>query len=389
MAKLFFEIVFWGSVAWIGFAYAGYPLFTLVSSWFVRRPSQRRSIVPTVSLLITAYNEERDILEKLGNSVSLDYPAGKLQIVVASDGSTDRTDELVRAFAARSDVPVVLHRVEGRVGKTATQNSAVEVCTGDIVVFSDAASMYEADAVRALVRRYADPAVGAVSGRCEYVVQRGAEIGLGAKLFWQLENFIKRRQSGMGTLTGATGCIYSVRRSLYVPLPREVVSDLVEPLMVLRQGYRVVFEPAAVAWEQTAGRPNEELKMRIRVIVGGMFGLGWALRRMDPRRHTLAWAQLVSHKVSRWLVPVFALTSLAASVALVGEGAVYGVALGLQVAFYAAAGLGWVAGRLGIRVRPLYLPLWVLLTNWASLVSLARVARGGTDRVIVWEPARG
>ena len=388
MARMIGEIVFWASAAWIAFACAGYPVLTVVASWLVRRPSKRAPIVPTVTLLITAYNEEQDIARKLENSVRLDYPRDRLQIVVASDGSTDATDEKVRAFAAQSPVPVLLHRVEGRVGKTATQNSAVDVCTGDIVVFSDAASMYERGAIRSLVERYADSAVGAVSGQCRYVVPRGAEIGVGARLFCQFETFIKRRQSAMGTLTGATGCIYSVRRSLYVPLPREIVSDLVEPLMVLRQGYRVVFEPDAIAFEETAGRPKQELQMRIRVIVRGMFGLGWALRRLSPREHTLAWAQLISHKVSRWLVPVAALTMLAASLGLAVQAGPYRWALGLQAAFYVAGALGWLAGRLGVRFRAVYLPLWVLVSSWASLVSLWRVARGGNEHVIVWKPER-
>lgn len=381
------EMVFWFAVGWIVYAYAGYPVVSLLASWFVKKPAAPRPIEPTVSLLIAAYNEEQDIEEKLENSVRLDYPRELLQIVVASDGSTDRTDDIVRAFAARSPVQVVLHRVEGRVGKTGAQNSAVEVCTGEIVVFSDAASMYEPGAVRALVGHYASPEVGAVSGRYEYEVKRETEVGLGTRLFWKLENFIKTRQSRLGTLTGASGCIYSLRRALYVPLPNHVVSDLVEPLMVLRQGYRIAFEPAALAWEETAGGSKDELRMRIRVIVGGMFGLAWALSRIDPRRHAFAWVQLLSHKVTRWLVPVFAIVAFVASAALAWSSTLHAVALAAQVAFLAMAALGWVFERMGVRMRPLAVPLWLCLTNWASLVSIGRVLRGAN--IVVWQPVRG
>lgn len=393
MAKTLFEILFWLSVAWIAFAWIGYPLFTIAASAVVRRrvgasaPVVDSPLEPTVSLLIAAYNEERDIVAKLDNCLTLDYPRAKLEIVVASDGSTDRTDELVQRFAETSAVPVRLHRVEGRVGKTETQNRAVRVCQGDVIVFSDAASLYERGALRALVAPFADPQVGAVSGRCEYVVQREAPVGLGARIFWALENLVKSRQSRMGTLTGATGCIYSVRRDVYAPLPREIVSDLVEPIMVLRQGYRVVFAPDAIAWEETAGRSRQEFRMRVRVVVGGVWGLGWALRRLDPRRHALAWAQLVAHKVTRWLVPLFALTALVASAVLAPVSAVYLAALALQVGFYLAAVAGALAERAGLRGKGiLYFPLWLCLTNAASLVAMVRVAQ--RRNIVVWSPVR-
>src|SRR6185369_10110509 len=183
---------------------------------------------------------ERHIRLKLENTLALDYPPTKLQIMVASDGSTDQTDAIVRSF---SHVGVRLLRVEGRVGKTETQNQAFRRASGAIVIFSDAATLYSKDVIRKLVRNYVDPDVGAVSGRYEYVNPNGSSIGLCSILSWRYENWLKIGLSRLGTLTGCCGCIYSIRKELYRPLPRDISEDLVQALSVIAQGRRVLFEP--------------------------------------------------------------------------------------------------------------------------------------------------
>lgn len=232
------ELIFWGAVCCIAFAYAGYSLSILLIAVFVRRPLRRAPIEPNVTFLITAYNEERNLAAKIEQTLSLDYPREKLEIIVASDGSTDRTDEIARSFADRG---VRLVRVEGRVGKTETQNQAVRQARGDVIIFSDATTRYEHNAIRNIVRNYADAQVGAVSGRYEYYNPTGASIGVGSVLFWKYENLIKRLQTRIHTITGCCGCIYSVRREAYQPLPADIISDLCEPLKVLEKGYRIVF----------------------------------------------------------------------------------------------------------------------------------------------------
>jgi len=310
------EGIFWLAFFVVIYVYFGYPLSILTISLFSECPIRRADVYPTVTLLITAYNEEKHIREKLEDSLKLDYPKDKLEIMVASDGSSDRTDDIVKEFSGRG---IVLVRVEGRVGKTETQNQAVRRARGEIVVFSDATTKYSSNAIRNLVRSYADPDVGAVSGRYEYLNPTGAQVGAGTILFWKYENWIKNKQTRIKTTTGCCGCIYSVRRSLYEPLPGEIISDLVEPLAILSKKYRIVFEQEAVAHEVTEEKPEEEFDMRVRVITRGMNGILYCRKLLNPFRYGFVSFQLLSHKVFRWLVPWFLCLILASNLFLIGE----------------------------------------------------------------------
>ncbi|MFQ5799617.1 MAG: glycosyltransferase family 2 protein, partial [Bacteroidota bacterium] len=292
--------VFWASVGLILYAHGGYPLVIFLLGLVLRKPiSASEKCQPTVTIIITAYNEEKHIAKKLENTLHLDYPDNKLEIVVASDGSTDGTDEIVLDYSDRYKT-VKLCRVEGRVGKTETQNRAVAMAKGEIVVFSDATTDYKVDAITKMVRNYADPTVGAVSGRYDYLAEKGSGIGVATTLFWRYENFIKSCQARLGTITGCCGCIYSVRKSLYERLDSEIISDLVEPLKILRKGYRIAFETEAIAWERTTERSFEELEMRIRVISRGMNGLWHMKELLNPGNYGFIAFQLLSHKVLRW-----------------------------------------------------------------------------------------
>lgn len=377
------EILFWGALALIAFAYAGYPLAVLLLSRLVRRPVRRAPIEPQLTLLITAYNEERDIARKLEQSLALDYPADRLEILVASDGSTDRTDEIVRGFAERG---VRLLRVEGRVGKTETQNQAVRAARGEVVVFSDATTRYNPQALRRIAANFADPQVGGVGGRYVYRNPSKATIGLGSILFARLDNAIRAMQTGIYSITGCSGCIYAVRRSLYRPLPGDIISDLCEPLEVLAQGYRIVFEADAVAVEETTQRAKEEFDMRVRVIVRGMRGMLYMRRLFDPLRHPWISFQLVTHKILRWCVPLLLLVALASNAVLAFASARYAALLLLQLAFYALALFGFAAERRRIRIGPLAVPLYFVTVNAAAAVAAWRLFQG--QRAVVWETVR-
>jgi cellulose synthase/poly-beta-1,6-N-acetylglucosamine synthase-like glycosyltransferase len=381
------EIAFWTSAALIAYAYVGYPLLIVFISSFATKKLKTAPIEPKVSLLIAAYNEERDIEAKLKNCFELDYPKEKLEIVVASDGSADATDDIVRSYEANeAGVRVVLHRVEGRLGKTATQNSAVKVCQGEIILFSDAACMYDRGAIRALVRNYADPTVGAVSGMYTYVNRKGGSVGFATILFWNLENFIKRKQTKIKTITGCCGCIYSVRKDLYTPLPPNIISDLVEPLTILQKGYRIVFEPAALAVEETTGKTEEELKMRIRVIVRGMNGMLYVRKLFNPFKYPFVSMQLISHKLMRWLVPMFCIAAFVSSLLLATASSFYLVLSVLQLIFYSLAGLGYVLDKRGIHKKIFYLPLYFCTVNLASLISMFKVLKG--EDIAIWQTHR-
>lgn len=377
------ETIYWTIAGIILYAYVGYSLVIVLLARIIRRPLRTKDIEPRVTYLITAYNEEKNLRTKLEQVLSLDYPRDKLEIIVASDGSTDGTDEIARAFQDRN---VRLIRVEGRVGKTETQNRAVQEATGEVVIFSDATTIYERSAIRRIVRNYADPEVGAVSGRYEYRNPTGAPIGFGSIFFWSYENLIKRSQTTISTISGCCGCIYSVRRELYEPLPADIISDLCEPLKILEKRYRIVFEQDAIAYEETTEKTSEEFNMRVRVVTRGMRGLLFMRKLLNPFRFGFIAFQLFSHKVLRWMVPVLAILFLLANVALFGKHWFYDLTLALQIAFYSAALMGlWAEGR-GIALKVFTVPLYIVTVNAAALVAMYRVYKG--HKAVTWETIR-
>src|SRR5688500_1845928 len=308
--------VFWAGAAALFYTYAGYPLLLVVLSRLRGRGVERREgFEPAVSVIITAYNEERDLRAKLENTLALDYPAGKLEVIVASDCSNDRTDDIARSFAPRG---VRLHRQPERLGKTAAQNAAVELARGDVLLFSDATTLYRPDVLRRMMPDFADASVGCVAGRLVYVDPAHTDVGSGAKSYWGYETLLKTHESRVRSLIGVSGCLYAVRRAAYVPLYHEACSDFIIATKMVEQGLRAVYEPGAVCTEETNRRPREELRMRVRVITQ-TFTDPWRHRNMlSPLRAGFYAVELLSHKVCRYLVPVFLLLTLAGSVALAG-----------------------------------------------------------------------
>lgn len=337
---------------------------------------------PVVTFLITAYNEEKNIGEKLRDTLAQNYPKDKLEVVVASDGSTDRTDEIVRQFSSQG---VRLIRVEGRVGKTGTQNQAVKMVKGEIIIFSDATTKFDRNAIRNIARNYADPTVGAVSGRYEYFNPTGASIGIGNILFWKYENLIKSCQTRIKTITGCCGCIYSVRRTLYEPLPPDIISDLVEPLKILEKGYRIAFEPNAIAHEETTEKAAEEFYMRIRVISRGMRGMLYMKTLFNPLKYGFVSFQLISHKLLRWLIPLFLVVIFSSNLFLLSS-PFYKIIFILQIAFYGMAFVGWIGERWNIKLKFVSVPLYFSTVNIASIISLYKTLRG--YKAVTWETLR-
>jgi cellulose synthase/poly-beta-1,6-N-acetylglucosamine synthase-like glycosyltransferase len=377
------ELVFWAGAAALCYTYAGYPALVALVSLARPRPVRRAESAPHVTVIITAYNEERDLAAKLENTLALDYPEDKLEVIVASDCSSDRTDEIARSFAARG---VRLHRQAERRGKTAAQNAAVELARGEILLFSDATTLYRPDVLRALLPNFADDTVGCVAGRLLYVDPAQSSVGSGARSYWGYETFIKERESRARSLIGVSGCLYAVRRSAYVPMYEEACSDFLIATKMVEQGLRAVYEPAAVCTEETNRRTDKELRMRVRVITQTYTDL-WRHRAMlNPLRSGFYAVELLSHKVLRYCVPVFLAATLAASAALAPRSRLYAVACAAQLALYAAALLGWLCERAGLRSRALALPLYFALANLASLLALAKFLRG--ERYARWEPIR-
>ena len=377
------QIFFWICVCLLAYVYAGYPLLVFIVSVLFPKAVKRWEIEPHVTVLITAFNEEAAIREKLENTLQIKYPAEKIEILVASDGSTDRTDDIVREFADRG---VKLFRQEGRVGKTATQNNAVERAVGEIILFSDATTTYSEDVFRTILPPFADESVGCVAGRLVYIDHESTSVGQGAKSYWNYETFIKTSESRACSLIGASGCLYAVRKSAYEPMYPEACSDFLICTSIYRKGLRSVFAPDAVCFEETNRSADQELRMRVRVISQTFTDL-WRNRDMlNPAKSGFFAVEMISHKVLRYAVPFILIGFLTASIVLSPSSTFYALAFVVQTLFYSLAGTGWVLERSGKRLSVLAMPLYFTLANLALLLAFYKFLRGET--YTRWDPIR-
>lgn len=368
------------------YTYFGYLILTFILGAIVNRNVVKdESLNPSVALMIAAYNEEADIAQKIENSLKLDYPAELLQIIVVSDASSDRTDEIVKSFSERR---VRLIRVEGRVGKTEARNVALKKVKADIVLFSDATTEYQPDVVKKLVRNFADPSVGMVTGHLKYKDPNGSQMGFGQKLYWKYETLIKKSQTKLGTLTGSIGCITAFRKEAYSDLPPNIIEDFTEPLMFVIKGYRIVSEPEAVCYELTTRKSSQEWNMRVRVIRGGMTGLLYAKAVLNPFNHFVASFQLISHKVFRWLVPVFAIMLLFVSMTsvILEPNIVVNTLFGLQVLYYILVVMAYTLEKKGKHNKVLGITYYLFIVNAASLIALYKTFTESLDST--WETQR-
>lgn len=377
------KVVFFASVGLTLYVYLGYPLLVFALARLFPKPVRKAVSEPSVSFIITAYNEERDIRRKIENTFALDYPKEKLEVIVASDCSSDSTDDIVQEFAGRG---VKLIRQAHRGGKTAAQNLAVEQASGEIIHFSDATSLYRPDALREIVANFADETVGCVAGRLIYVDPASSDVGAGARSYWGYETLLKQSESRFCSLIGVSGCIYAVRRSSYVPMYPEACSDFLIATLVYKEGLRTVYEPNALCTEETNRQSRKEMSMRVRVISQTFTDLWRNRDMMNPIRSGFYAVQLFSHKVLRYSVPVFITAAFFASAILALNSTFFLVAFAAQVALLASAVLAWALERFGIKAGPLSIPLYFVLANVASVLGFLQFLRG--ERYAAWEPTR-
>jgi|SRR5450432_28878 len=364
------------------YVYAGYPLLLALIGLFVRGKRPEQGHYPLLSVLIAAYNEEDAIAEKLNQTLALEYPKDKLEVLVLSDCSSDKTDEIVKSYP---DSRVRLVRMAERRGKTSAQNFGIREARGEVVVFSDATAIYHPKALAYLATNYQDPKVGAVSGRYKYFdPEDESPTGLGSSAFWNYENLIKMMQSKIQTITGCCGCIYSVRKVAYTDLPDDIISDLVQPLQVIRKGYKVLFEGRALAYEETTKSTKEEFSMRVRVVTRAMRGLLSVSDVLKPWKFAWPAFQLWSHKVLRWMVPLFLVAIFVSNLFLL-DSPVFRTLMAAQLAFYAAALLNMVL-PLHRAWKPMGIPLFFCTLNAAALFSMIELSRG--KKYVTWQTVR-
>lgn len=376
------EIVFWVCVLGIGYTYVGYGLLLWVLSKFMSRPPASEDITPPVTIIITAYNEEKSIAAKLHNLLSQDYPREAVQIIVASDASTDATDRIVKSMEAEG---IMLVRVEGRLGKTAAQNRAVQASNGEILVFTDATTELHKKGIRRMMRSFADPEVACVGGQLSYVSEKQAGVGSGGSSYWQYERTLKRMESAIHTLIGVSGCFYAVRKSAFSPIPPHLISDFVIALDTVEKGYRVIYEGGAESYEETLEDPQKEYAMRVRVILRTYAALWEKRNLMNPFRYPLFAVQLISHKVLRYAVPLLMLGALVSNGFLL-HSRFYIFSFAVQLAFYMTALTGHFMQRSGGGLGFVSKPYYFALANLAALSALLKFLKG--QRIVTWEPVR-
>ncbi len=361
------EILFWLAAVLIVFHYLGYPLLIALLARLWPRPHQSdESLRPTVSLIIAAYNEERVIEAKIRNSLALDYPAERLQIIVVSDGSSDATPEIVRRYADRGVIG--LHLPERR-GKTAALNRAVAHSRADIIVFSDANNDFSADAIRALVRHFADATVGGVSGLKQIKAATDRASTEGDGLYWRYESKIKQAESRFGSITGGDGEIFAIRRTLYRTIDERVINDdAAITFEIVKRGYRVLYDTQARSYEYASIKIRDDFYVKVRMVAGGFQTVAHEWRRLLLPRSAFD-ACFLAHKLLRWIIPELLLIVFIGAIALSGQAFYLALAV-LQIAFYGLALYGWRRG--GQVASVIYIPFYFAAMNLAAFYGLVR-----------------
>jgi cellulose synthase/poly-beta-1,6-N-acetylglucosamine synthase-like glycosyltransferase len=376
-------IVFWICCVLLAYIYVLYPLSVGILAKRFGTPVAGDDVLRRVTIIVTAYNEANCIRAKLDNLAGLEYPADLLQILVASDGSTDATEEIAGGYEMR---PVRVLRIDGRQGKTACQNAAALAADGEILVFTDATTRLQADAIRALVRNFADPRIGCVGGRLEYISDVDNMTGSGGEAYWGYETRLRVAESSLGSLIGVSGCLYAVRKSAYRPIDSRLISDFAIAMKIQELGLRTVLAPDACCYETTLEDGTRELSMRVRVGIRSLNALIHERRFLNPLKYgRFAW-QLWSHKVLRYASPFIWIGALAANVVLIGYHVAYLVMFAGQCAIIAAGVAGFILQDRNHNLGLLAKPYYFVLTNLASLIAALRYLRG--DRMVVWTPVR-
>lgn len=340
--------LFWLSLVVVMYTWIGYPLLLRVANVFQRNGHYglEEGRMPMVTLLVAAHNEQETIGTKIENSLALEYPRSKLEIVVASDGSTDQTDEIVQRYVNDG---VKLLRVNPRQGKTMAQNAAIETAKGEIIFFTDANTMLDSNCLMQVIRRFSDPKVGCVAAQMVWTNQTESGTANSGSFYWKLEKMLWEYESRLGIMAWAPGGAMAIRASLIRLMDGRYGEDCIIPLDVVSQGYRVVYEPAAVAYDTWAETPISELRARQRMTLRSFSGTLSKYSTWHPlRRPKIAWA-VISHKIMRWLTPYFLLIALCLNLLLLYD-PFYRLTFAIKVLFLLSAIIGYVADRRSLKI---------------------------------------
>ncbi len=376
--------IFWIAMASVVYAYAGFPLMLWLRARLMARPHREEDHTPTVSIVIAAYNEARHIGQRIDNLLDQDYPSDRMETIIASDGSSDDTNEIVQRYADHNVHLLALPRQ----GKGLALNAGAAIATGDILVFTDANTHYPPDSIRQLVRPFADQEVGGVAGNQVYLRGKlASSTADGERLYWNFDQWLKSLQSRAGSVTSATGAIYAIRRPLYNPVPSGAMDDFYVSTGVVQQGYRLVYAHEARAIEPVAQAAGVEFARKLRIITQGLQTVIYRRELLNPIRYGFYAWQLFSHKVWRRLVGVPLLAMMLVCPWLWNHGLIYKIAFGFEMAFTALFFLAFALRETRwAKWKPLALAWYFLMVNTAAMLSVVAILRG--HRIRRWEPER-
>jgi cellulose synthase/poly-beta-1,6-N-acetylglucosamine synthase-like glycosyltransferase len=374
-------ILYWAALFTIIYTFILFPGLIVLRGLLINRPYRRTDITPSVSLVIAAYNEASTIGKKIENILALDYPRELLEVIIASDGSTDNTEEIIQGYEERGIKLLALPRL----GKNPVLTAAAEAATNDILIFSDANSMYAPDAIRLLVKAFADPKVGGVAGNQVYLSDRRmASQTAGERGYWSFDRMLKVFESRAGNVISATGSIYAIRRQLFRPIAPGLVDDFITSTEVIIRGYRLVFAEDALAFEGVAHSRGLEFNRKVRITLQGLKSVLLRRELMNPRRYGFYAVQLFSHKLLRRLVVFPLIIVFLTSPFLWNRGIFYQLSTLAQVAFYACALVGLIlAGyRLG-KLKIFTVPFYFSMIYAAAFVAVIKLLKG--QEITRWE----
>lgn len=394
----FYEWIFWISIFFVFYTFAGYPLITFLIfksdylKYFIRLPedsgkiflnpeiagplvlNQRyyeKDFAPSVSMIIAAYNEEKFIEEKIKNCLELDYPSEKIEFLFVTDGSTDRTPEIVNHYANLNPSIKLFHKPE-REGKLKAIQRIVNEAKGEILIFSDANAIYNREAIKHLVQPFQFEKVGCVAGEKRVISKDGQIEAEG--LYWKYESFLKKLDSEIYSIVGAAGEIFAIRKELYEKLPEDIINeDFVLTVNIAAKGYRVVYEPKSFAIEAPSKSIFEEFKRRVRISTGGIQSIFYLRKLFDIRNYKFLSFQFISHRILRWTVtPVSIFLIFISNFMIINNSKIffYELTFYLQVALYFFAFLGLIGELIGKRINVFYLIFSFLLMNFAAVIAL-------------------
>ncbi|RKR85489.1 cellulose synthase/poly-beta-1,6-N-acetylglucosamine synthase-like glycosyltransferase [Mucilaginibacter gracilis] len=385
------EIILWLSLFIVVYTFVGYGILLYIIIRIKRitkgKPSEiavNTDMLPTCTLVVAAYNEEQYMADKIKNTLQLKYPAGKLKFLFVTDGSDDSTPDIIKQYPHIQ----LMHKAE-RSGKIMAIHRAMKTVNTDITVFTDANTFLNEDAIINICRHYADQTVGAIAGEKRVKVDENADASAaGEGFYWKYESALKKWDSELYSVVGAAGELFSVRTSLYKPVEDDtILDDFMISMLIAKQGYRIVYEPAAYATETSSANVTEELKRKVRIAAGGIQSIIRLKALLNPFNYPLLSFQYISHRVLRWTItPFLLILSFILNIALAFNGSTfYQLLLAAQILFYAMAILGWVMEKRELRIKVLFIPYYFCIMNYAVLAGIIRYSKKAQSAT--WEKA--